>query len=449
MKTTFGFNIRVLLCPNCAAPSEVPPTGGLNYCGYCGYQSQLVPRNQTPLAPQGRGHVNEIQRLQNLRAQDGKPLLPPPALQPLMEAGQLASWKIDEAVQIWQSTRQQLSTSQDFNAAEQLLFLTMMLANHYSQTKDDMRQRAMFESALEAFSLPRHQQVMRGFLARNAVKEGDIAAAEQWIAPCDPASDDLQSDSAYRISRAMIETAKGDFNAVLKVIGRSQTEVPIMDAMDAIATVLRANAWEKLGNMQQAVEVLQQYMGEGGASGRMTIKAVIDNYASWNLCQQCLAAAEAGYAQKASATAAARAGGGVGPMLFYLGLMMLVGALVAVVLLIFGYSTGGVIPGPLIAGVIMTLIGRGIKKAAEKAAYLRTHGIQTMGKVLQVSRTGTKINNVPQYQITLQITLEGSQHQVSTKMLMDPSSAGQFKAGLSLPVRVDPKDPQSVMLELD
>lgn len=450
MSTTFGFDVRMMVCPNCAAPSEVPPEGGTSFCGYCGQQSQWAPRNQAPLAPQGRAPIDENQRLQRLRAQDGKPLLPPQALHGLIEGGGLASWKIEEAVQIWQSLRQQVIASQDYNAAEQLLFLTMLLSNHYSDLKDFARQRAMFESALEAFSLPRHIQMMRGFLARSAAADGDLDAAEQWLAPCDPASDDLQSDSAYRLSWAVIGTARGNFDVVLHVLGANQQDVPIMDAMDAGATVFRANAWERKGNIQAAAGLLQQYMGAGGASGRAAIKGVIDRYAGWNLCQQSFTGAEAQYSQHASAKAAAQASGGIGPIFFYLGILMLAGSGIGLVVgLISGRFIAGVL-GPLIAGGVFTVIGFNAKKSAAKAARLRTHGIQTHGKVVGVQRTGVKINNSPQFRITLEISIEGAgTYQASTTMLMARGQAGQFKQGLSLPVRVDPDDPQSFILELD
>ncbi|MCA9665056.1 MAG: hypothetical protein KC503_05690, partial [Myxococcales bacterium] len=124
MSTTFNFNTRMMLCPNCAAPSEVPVGGGVSYCGYCGQQSQWSPRVEQPLSGHGQQQLSETDRLQRLRAQDGKPLLPPPGLQGLIEGGSIPEWKINEAQQIWQSTRQQVATSQDYAAAEQLLFLT-------------------------------------------------------------------------------------------------------------------------------------------------------------------------------------------------------------------------------------------------------------------------------------------------------------------------------------
>ena len=43
---------------------------------------------------------------------------------------------------------------------------------------------------------------------------------------CDPNSDDLQTDSAYRISRAYLDTARGDFQRVLQILGGNEQEVP-------------------------------------------------------------------------------------------------------------------------------------------------------------------------------------------------------------------------------
>ena len=250
--------------------------------------------------------------------------------------------------------------------------------------------------------------------------------------------------------RAVIDTARGDFNGVLNALGRNQKEVPIMDAMDAAATAFRANALERIGDFQGATACLQQYMGAGGASGRMAMQGVIARYAQWNLCQQTMQAAQSQYAQRASSAAAARSGGGIGVLFFYIGLLTLAGGVIAMVLAIFGIGSFFTAPTPLIIGVVFTLVGRGIKNSAAKAAYLREHGISCKGSVVGIQRTGVKINNVPQFNITVQVMRDGqAPYNASAKMLLPPGSAGQFKPGLVLPVRVDPNDPQAIMIELD
>jgi uncharacterized membrane protein len=226
--------------------------------------------------------------------------------------------------------------------------------------------------------------------------------------------------------------------------------VPIIDAMDGAATVFRANAWEKQGQLQTATKLLAQYMGVGGASGRSTLEAVVKGYEAFGLCQMSLTAAKSAYSKKAATSAAARAGGGTGGVLFVVGLGMIVLAVVMIVGAILGWGTGPAVIGPVIAGVIMTLIGHKLRTSAKRAQYLRTQGVQTQGRVASVSRTGTKINGVPMYAITVEISLPDKEpYQASAKMLLAPNNAAQLSPGMSLPVRVDPNNPQSILLELD
>jgi hypothetical protein len=192
-------------------------------------------------------------------------------------------------------------------------------------------------------------------------------------------------------------------------------------------------------------------MGEGGAGGRDAVKGVVENYSQWNLCQQSLAQAESQYAQQASQVAAARAGGGVGVIFFFVGILLLAGSAVGIILtIVVDTNMFGMIPGMAIPGAIMFLLGRGMRKAAKQAAYLREHGVSTKGTVVSLQPTGTRINNVPQYRITLSIELEGkAPYEAQTKLLLQPHDAAQLTKGSVLPVRVDPKNPAAVMLELD
>jgi hypothetical protein len=259
--TMFSPQAHVVLCEHCGAPIEAAVSGGTHPCRYCGAQNRIVGRNEALLAQPKGPPVPEMERLARLRAQDGRPLLPPPSLAGLIEAGQIPAWKLQEAQVIWQQTRAELGASpKSYEAAERLLFLTMMLSSKFGEQNDFARQRAMFESALDAFSLPRHRQTMRCYLARAAAKMGDMAGAEEWLRPCDARSDDLESDSEYRFSRAMIDTFRGNYQQVLQVLGPSNAEVPIQDAMDDVCAMFRANAWEKLGQVPAAVGILRERM---------------------------------------------------------------------------------------------------------------------------------------------------------------------------------------------
>src|SRR5690606_26237386 len=154
--------------------------------------------------------------------------------------------------------------------AERLVWLTLMLRNTLTEQRAI---RALVEGALEVLMLPRHRQLMLGFLSRDAVKEGDLSSGRDWLGRCDPASEELSADSTYRISYGLLETAQGDYTKVLEILGASEEEVPIHDSMDPIAVVLRANAWERLGRVDSAKAELTKFMGRGGQAS--AVEAVI------------------------------------------------------------------------------------------------------------------------------------------------------------------------------
>ncbi|HEY1535244.1 MAG TPA: hypothetical protein VGF76_14555, partial [Polyangiaceae bacterium] len=311
MDNTFSHQRRVLLCEQCGAPFEALPAGGSVQCRYCNTFSAIGQRDERPVfaALPAQAPLAEPERLARLRAQDGRPMLPPGSLLPLMPNGQLEAWKIGEAVTVWQNTRRELRTSSDFEAAERLLFLTIVLSQYFFEQGDRERQRALFESALEVFSLPRHRQMMLCYLSRCACRAGDLDAAQRWLTQCDPRSDDLAMDSSYRFSWAFIDTARGNFQGVLGALGQRFDEIPIQDALDGSACALRANALEKLGNLSGATQELRTGFARGPML-RATIEKFLEVHPGFALCPQSLQQARAGHTEVAASVAAQRAGGG-------------------------------------------------------------------------------------------------------------------------------------------
>jgi hypothetical protein len=458
MDTTFSFQLRILLCTHCGAPLEASPAGGQIPCRYCQAVNHLSGRDDRPAFAPQQAPISEQERLNRLRAQDGKPLLPPPSLQALLPNGQLPAWKVQEAFAVWQATRQELRVAANFEAAERLLFLTMVLSHSFLEQGDKIRQRAMLESALEVFTLPRHRQVMRGYLCRSACRLGDLHAAEQWLAPCDRQSDDLETDSEYRYSRAFIDTAKGDWNAVLRSLGGRFEDVPIQDAMDAVCSVLRANAWERLGQPQVAVALLQQAMANQGASGRQAIAKVIEINAGMRLCEQSYPVAQGQHNLAAGKMAAASASGGIHKPFLAISVLCLVASAVCLLVRFTDLlvdvprgvtsGCGSALVTLLPMGLIFGSIGRAMGKAAARAERLRVHGIAGTGQVIGAQPTGMSINNVPEMAIRLQIVLPGRPpYEATTKMLLGASAVHALAPGASVAVRVDPENVSDVLIE--
>ncbi len=459
MDTSFSYAFRVAACDGCGAPHQATVAGGSFRCRFCNAENVMAVRSEIVVAP-GRAPIAEAERIARLRMQDGKPLLPPPNLAHVMADGGLAAWKVEEAVSIWNGARQELRTNpNDFDAAERLLFLSMVIAQHFKDRDDKLRQRSVLEGALDVVTLPRHRQVLRGFLARAAARAGDLDAAEAWLAPCDARSDDLSMDSEWRFSRAFIDTAKGDMDSVLTVLGRGPRDVPIEDASDDVCTVLRANALERLGQVEAAVALLRDRFGAGG-DARQTILRVIESYPDWKLCAQSHPQAAATFAATAGADAASRSSGGLHYGFIPLGVLFVLGGLA---LFGIGVSTffGPVDPtvlgdrwrylgfGLLIAlvGLLFAAIGFATKATADKTKWLHVNGLQATGQIQGAAPTGTRMGTIPVMRYTLLVRVPGREPYEATATHLGRSAQSVLQGTVSL--RVHPENPSELVIEAD
>lgn len=470
MRTHFTAEIRVLLCEACGAPLEAPVAGGQFACTYCRAMNMVSTRDERPTLgmPAMPVPIDENERLRRLRMQDGRPLMPPPSIQHLFPNGAVEPWRVQEVFTVFQQTRKEVKATHSPEAAERLYFITLVVSNHLSQENDPGRLRALLETSLDTLELPRHKQMLRGMLARNAVREGDLMAAERWIGPCDPRSDDLESDSAFRLARSFIDTAKGDFRSVLGWVGAVDDQVPVADSMDASVAVLRANALEKTGDLDGAVRALRDRMGKSSASGRMAIEKFVALSPQLQLCPQSLPAATRGHAQVASQHMASATGGGVGIFMMILGGFLLVlgmGVGLAVSGLggvltsadpriglsalpgLIGGGLGGCL-GPGLGGLITGGIGFALWKNGRDAAFLRLHGLPARGTVLNLQATGTRINHVPVVRIHLRVEREGAPpYEAYAKQLLDMNARAQLVPGAVVPLRVHPQKPDKIAIE--
>jgi hypothetical protein len=479
VSTAFSYQLRVLLCPQCGAPVEVSPAGGASPCRFCGAHAEVGVRDDSldqVLRPQ-RQPISEEERASRLRMQAGKPLIPPGNILHLFEGGALAPWRLTEAVSVWQNARRESQASGQPDAGETVYFLAQALSSVYGDQKDTARQRAVLESSLEALRLPRHRQALRCMLARLACRSGEAAAAEHWLAPCDPASDDIEMDSPYRFSRAVIATAKSDWQGVLGQLGRGPNDVPILGAMEPVCAAFRANAVERLGDVPGAAALLTGYMSQSPEHAKR-LEQVLEYWAPMGLCAQCRAPAQMVRRQEQANVAAATTGGGIGPIFAVLGVLMaLAGAGMLVAGLVIGSSSAAPAPAPgrhgknvqqnvqqqvvhtaessgltmgggilLLMGVIFGGVGVPIWMAAKKARRLALTGERAKAQVQSAGTTGLSINNVPQYAFTLLVQRPGASppYQATVKAL----GASHIQPGMTVSVLVDPQDPKSVILEL-
>lgn len=452
----YTFTLRVLLCVRCGAPLEVEAAGGTFSCRFCGAPNQLKARAAVAsFAPMHFApRLPEHERLQRLRMQDGQPLLPPATIAHLVSGGsEIPPWKMQETLAVWQSARERADGGA-VDGAEELLFLTLLLSNMYSTQGDFLRQRAMVESALEAFRFPRHRAWMLGLLCRGACREMDLVGAESWLAMLDPHSDDLATDSSYRLSRAMVLTCKHQYQEALAMLGGSRGEVPILDAMDSLAAIFRTNALEKVGRLDLAVPMLVSEMRRPGAAS--SIEKSIQSLAALHLCPQALPQAMAQHSVGAASRAAASASGGIhlvfipiGVLMFLGGLGMLAVSLLAAIEIIDPSLASMGIGGAILTftGFTFGAVGFGTRKAAKRAERIRLHGIPATGRVLGMSRTGVRINGVPMMQVDVEVMMaDRPPYQAAVKGLMSGAFARLANGG-PCKLRVDPQNPREVVLE--
>jgi len=296
-ETMFSREMRLLLCPQCGAPIEGAIAGGTFTCAYCRATAVLAPRDESREVAHAAAQptMSEAERFQRLREQDHQPMLPPPAIHYLFanatSSPELLPERAPQALAELQRARHELAGGGSFGAAERLYFLTATLYERLSVQKKDPEVRALLETARDVLSDPRHRQVLHGMLARNAARVGDRRAAEEWFRLMTPYATDLPMDTAYRFTCAYLSTRAGDAQTVLRVLGTSIDDVPIADPFDEVCAVLRANALERLGNVQAAVQQLSQ-MGARSAAGVDGLGYIAAIHPELSLCPRSLPAVQ-------------------------------------------------------------------------------------------------------------------------------------------------------------
>jgi hypothetical protein len=405
-------------------------------CARCGATTTFPPRPDTRV--QRSPPSEEHGRRARLKTQDGKPLLPPAGYEQLVTGSVVPPHRMTEALTLFGATRRHLAAaSADFATAERLVWLTLVLRNSLT---DERTIRALVEGALEVLMLPRHRQQMLGHLTRGAVKEQDFESARQWLELCDPASEELQTDSAYRISKALLDTGRGDFHAVLETLGATEEEVPVDDAMDPIAVTLRANAWERLGRLDAAQTELTKFMTRGQAA---SIEMVISSMPpSLPLCVQSIQSARGNVRQAIGERAASQSASGMGWILLFAGGGMPLGILAVSI-------ASGEFELPMLMMLLFPLIfgswGVSMIRSGQRAKAIAKEGLHGQGRIVAVTSTGTKINNTPLMKIDVQVTVPGHDSVIaSTKRLMH---GGGHLVGASVTVLWHPKYPDEVVID--
>jgi DNA-directed RNA polymerase subunit RPC12/RpoP len=282
----FAFDARVLLCPQCGAPVHVSAVGGSFTCEYC--RSLVVVQPRSEPAPTGQA-VPEDQRINELVRQlgayeDDRQFWPPD----FAEVARVGATdeNLAHVLAMWQSYCARAKAG-DPAAGDFAVKLTAPLSNYFSVHGQDERRRALFESTLEALPSPAQQEIMRCRLSRAALKAGEVDAARAWLASCDPAPLDLDADSEYRVTAAYVATFDQNFERVLTLLGHSHGSIPVAVSSRTLVVMLRANALEKSGSLDEAVATLLDFAGHSDAHLAERSYAAVMKANSWlDLCSQ-------------------------------------------------------------------------------------------------------------------------------------------------------------------
>ena len=262
----------------------------------------------------------------------------------------------------------------------------------------------------------------------------------------DPNAPELDADSEFRVSSAVVATMDRDAQRVLVLLGPQKDAIPIVDSMDPLASVFRANAFEMLGNVPQASAILREL-----PDPRM-LGMVQSSFPGLQLCRQSGATYQTASTQQAAKRAAAGAGAIgclVGVILGFTGLVLAVVGVATALATRDGFGDPGLVVLPaigvllLVVGVVVVLMARAKGK---RAAWLRTNGLSLAARIVNAERTGTMINDVPVYRFILQVAGPNGPYPASFKKLT-PEHEVAMAMGRDVRVRANPNKLDEVLLE--
>ena len=88
-----------------------------------------------------------------------------------------------------------------------------------------------------------------------------------------------------------------------------------------------------------------------------------------------------------------------------------------------------------------------IQAEQAKMQHLLANGLAGQGVIKELRDTGMQVNYQPQFDIDMEIQLEGREPYTATvRQVVNMAVLPQFQPGATMPVHVDPADPMSFMI---
>jgi len=89
----------------------------------------------------------------------------------------------------------------------------------------------------------------------------------------------------------------------------------------------------------------------------------------------------------------------------------------------------------------------GLAAQQQKTTALMANGIVGKALIDEISDTGTTVNDNPQVLFNLTVTIPGGDPYAATlTQIVSRIAIGSFQPGATVPVRVSPDDPQTLMI---
>lgn len=448
MNTAFAFEVRVVPCTVCGAPLALGAAGGRQGCTHCGAEQQAVHGARSiPRSPA----VAEAARLDALRQQDRHAPATPPEVADCFADTELLPWKVGAALGHWQRARHDLAVTPNPDAERLLHRLTLGLAEHFEYEGDALRTRSLLEGALDVAREKRSRQALCAALARSACTAGDLQAAQAWLDGCDPTPDDLASDTAYRFASALVDTTRGDFQAVVNVLGTDHEAVPLDDEHEPACAALRAHCLERLGRSDLARESLSRFFQASTPLARYLCLRFVERRSDPLFCQPALRFADERQRSLGAGVAARRAGIPLVALLLAGGFFGLAG-LSAAGLAWFGQHELAHVCAGLIGfiGVPFVAIGVDQLRKRSRAVRLRRRGVPAVARIVHARSTGVATKGDPELVYRV-LVLPARGFPFFAHSVVHPTAVERqrLRPGAVTVVRMDPNAHDLVQLELD
>jgi hypothetical protein len=139
-----------------------------------------------------------------------------------------------------------------------LCWLATTIADRHAEAGEPLRARAALETALDLLPDAGHRHILRCQLAVLAAREGELQAAEAWLAECDPAPEVLALDTEYRLARVELDLHQNKTLLARERLGETEGKVPTADVRGPRERILRIVLQAKLGETQSATTKLRE-----------------------------------------------------------------------------------------------------------------------------------------------------------------------------------------------